>query len=267
MNNINTIEGGTHVVGFRSALTRTLTNYAEKEGLTRKTKASVTGEDVREGLTAVVSVKMQNPQFEGQTKTKLGNSEIKGAVESIVGEGLREYFEENPSIARKIVDKMLAAARAREAARKARELARRKTILDGGSLPGQARRLRVGRPGAVRDLHRRGRLGRRHRQAGPRPALPGHPAHPRQDPERREGPHRQDPRERGDPQHHHRARRRGEGRVRHHQAALPPDHPDDRRRRRRRAHPHAAADVPVPRAAGRSSTAATSTSPSRRCSW
>ena len=137
VNNINTVEGGTHLIGFRAALTRTLTNYAEKEGMTRNQKVSVSGEDVREGLTAVISIKMQNPQFEGQTKTKLGNSEVKGIVESIVGEGLREYFEENPPVARKIVDKMLAAARAREAARKARELARRKSILDGGSLPGK----------------------------------------------------------------------------------------------------------------------------------
>jgi len=137
VNNINTIEGGTHLIGFRSALTRTLPNYAEREGMTRNTKTTVTGEDVREGLTAVVSIKMQNPQFEGQTKTKLGNSEVKGIVESTVGEGLREYFEENPAVARKIIEKMLAAARAREAARKARELARRKTILDGGSLPGK----------------------------------------------------------------------------------------------------------------------------------
>jgi len=137
VNNINTAEGGTHLIGFRSALTRTLTNYAEREGMTRNAKVAVTGEDVREGLTAVVSIKMQNPQFEGQTKTKLGNSEVKGIVESTVGEGLRQYFEENPSVARKIIEKMLAAARAREAARKARELARRKTILDGGSLPGK----------------------------------------------------------------------------------------------------------------------------------
>src|SRR5262249_33934224 len=100
-------------------------------------KADIGGEDVREGLVAVISIKMQNPQFEGQTKTKLGNSEIKGAVETVVGEGLREHFEENPSVARKIVEKMIAAARAREAARKARDLARRKTILDGGSLPGK----------------------------------------------------------------------------------------------------------------------------------
>jgi DNA gyrase subunit B len=137
VNNINTIEGGSHLIGFRSALTRTLSNYAEKEGMTQRAKIGVTGEDVREGLTAIISVKMQEPQFEGQTKTKLGNSEIKGIVESIVGEGLREFIEENPSVARKIIDKMLSAARAREAARKARELARRKTILDGGSLPGK----------------------------------------------------------------------------------------------------------------------------------
>jgi len=137
VNNINTIEGGTHVGGFRSALTRTLVNYANREGHTKKLNAEIGGEDVREGLVAVISIKMQNPQFEGQTKTKLGNSEIKGAVEGVVGEGLREYFEENPSVARKIVEKMIAAARAREAARKARDLARRKTILDGGSLPGK----------------------------------------------------------------------------------------------------------------------------------
>jgi DNA gyrase subunit B len=136
VNNINTVEGGTHLIGFRSALTRTLTNYADREGPARGPKTQVTGEDVREGLTAVISVKLPNPHFEGQTKTKLGNSEVKGIVESI-GEGLREFFEENPPVARKIVEKMTAAARAREAARKARELARRKSILDGGSLPGK----------------------------------------------------------------------------------------------------------------------------------
>ena len=137
VNNINTIEGGTHLVGFRSALTRTLTNYANKEGISKRAKINVSGEDVREGLVAVVSVKVPEPQFEGQTKTKLGNSEVKGIVESITGDGLCEFFEETPSVARKIVDKMISAARAREAARKARELARRKTILDGGSLPGK----------------------------------------------------------------------------------------------------------------------------------
>jgi len=137
VNNINTAEGGTHVVGFRSALTRTLVNYANREGFTKSLKADIGGEDVREGLVAVISIKMQNPQFEGQTKTKLGNNEIKSAVEGVVGEGLREFFDENPSVARKIIEKMVAAARAREAARKARDLARRKTILDGGALPGK----------------------------------------------------------------------------------------------------------------------------------
>ncbi len=137
VNNINTAEGGTHVVGFRSALTRTLQNYADKEGLTKTLKEGFGGEDVREGLAVVVSVKIRDPQFEGQTKTKLGNSEVKGIVERIVGEGLRTFFEENPSIGRKIIDKVVGAARAREAARKARELARRKSIMDGGSLPGK----------------------------------------------------------------------------------------------------------------------------------
>jgi DNA gyrase subunit B len=135
VNNINTIEGGTHVVGFRSALTRTLQNYADREGMTKQLKEGFGGEDVREGLAVVVSVKIRDPQFEGQTKTKLGNSEVKGIVERIVGEGLRTFFEENPSVGRKIVDKVVGAARAREAARKARELARRKSIMDGGAGP------------------------------------------------------------------------------------------------------------------------------------
>ena len=138
VNNINTIEGGTHLIGFRAALTRTINNYAEREGLLKGLKdVTLGGEDVREGLTAVVSVKLPDPQFEGQTKSKLGTTEAKRVVESIVGEGLRTYFEENPGIARRIVDKCIQTARAREAARKARDLARRKGILDGASLPGK----------------------------------------------------------------------------------------------------------------------------------
>ena len=138
VNNINTIEGGTHLIGFRAALTRTINNYAEREGMSKSLKdISLGGDDVREGLTAVISVKIQDPQFEGQTKAKLGNTEVKGAVESVVGEGIRNYFEENPQVARKIVEKCIATARAREAARKARDLARRKSILDSGSLPGK----------------------------------------------------------------------------------------------------------------------------------
>ncbi|MEG8989348.1 DNA topoisomerase (ATP-hydrolyzing) subunit B [Ignavibacteria bacterium 4148-Me] len=138
VNNINTIEGGTHLIGFRTALTRTFNNYAYKNGLIKEnSKITLTGDDFKEGLTAVISVKVMEPQFEGQTKTKLGNSEVKSIVESIVGEKLSEYLEENPSVARKIIEKCLRAAEAREAARKARELVRRKNALDSLHLPGK----------------------------------------------------------------------------------------------------------------------------------
>jgi DNA gyrase subunit B len=136
-NNINTTEGGTHVIGFRSALTRTINSYAVANGLLKKDDESLQGEDVREGLAAVISVKVPEPQFEGQTKTKLGNSEVKGIVETIVNDGFSVYLEEHPSEARRIVMKGLEAARVREATRKAKDLARRKGALDGGSLPGK----------------------------------------------------------------------------------------------------------------------------------
>ncbi len=136
-NNINTQEGGTHLVGFKAALTRTVNSYAIKSGLLKNGDEALSGEDVREGLTAVVSVRLQNPQFEGQTKTKLGNSEVKGIVEAMVNESLGAYLEENPAVARKVAEKGLNAARAREAARKARELTRRKGVLDSTSLPGK----------------------------------------------------------------------------------------------------------------------------------
>jgi DNA gyrase subunit B len=136
-NNINNIEGGTHLTGFRGALTRTINKYAEDHGLLKNVKVTLTGEDVREGLTAVISVKLPNPKFEGQTKTKLGNTEVKGVVETLLNEKLATFFEENPSIARKIIEKAIEAARAREAARKARELTRRKNALESGSLPGK----------------------------------------------------------------------------------------------------------------------------------
>ncbi len=136
-NNINTREGGTHLVGFKAALTRTINSYAHGNDLLKKDVESLTGDDVREGLTAVVSVKLRNPQFEGQTKAKLGNSEVKGLVEASVNDTLGAYFDKNPPVARKIVGKAVDAARAREAARKAKELIRRKSALDGGSLPGK----------------------------------------------------------------------------------------------------------------------------------
>lgn len=136
-NNINTREGGTHLVGFKSALTRTANNYATSSGLSKNGKEGLSGDDIREGLTAVVSVKLPNPQFEGQTKMKLGNSDVKGIVESIVNDTLSTFFEENPSIARKIIEKAVQAARAREAARKARELTRRKGALEDTGLPGK----------------------------------------------------------------------------------------------------------------------------------
>ncbi len=137
VNDINTVEGGTHLIGFKSALTRTLNNYAQKNNLLKNEDFTLTGEDVREGLTAVISAKVPEPQFEGQTKTKLGNSEVKGIVESIFGDGFAAFLEENPSVAKKIIEKCVSAARSREAARKARELTRRKSALDGNSLPGK----------------------------------------------------------------------------------------------------------------------------------
>jgi len=138
VNNINTHEGGSHLVGFKTALTRTLNNYAQKNGLIKSDKIQLTGDDFREGLTAIISVKVKEPQFEGQTKTKLGNSETKSIVESIVGEQLSTYLEENPSVAKKIIEKCVRAAEAREAARKQRDLIRnRNSLLDSSNLPGK----------------------------------------------------------------------------------------------------------------------------------
>ncbi len=137
VNNINTIEGGTHLAGFRRGLTRTLKNYAEKSGLLAKLKFDINGDDFREGLTAIISIKVAEPQFEGQTKTKLGNSEVMGAVDQAVSTLLGNYLEENPKDARIIVNKVILAAQARHAARKARELVQRKNILSGSGLPGK----------------------------------------------------------------------------------------------------------------------------------
>jgi DNA gyrase subunit B len=137
VNNINTHEGGTHIAGFRRGLTRTLKAYADKSGLVKNLKIEITGDDFREGLTAVISVKVQEPQFEGQTKTKLGNSEVMGAVDIAVGEALNNYLEENPREARLIINKVILAATARAAARKAREMVQRKSVMGGSGLPGK----------------------------------------------------------------------------------------------------------------------------------
>ena len=137
VNNINTHEGGTHLTGFKAALTRTINDYARKNNVLKKDLDALSGDDVREGLTCVLSVKVREPQFEGQTKTKLGNGEVRGAVEQVVNEKLSQFLEENPSVARSIIEKSLQAARARMAARKARELVRRKNALEGSVLPGK----------------------------------------------------------------------------------------------------------------------------------
>ncbi len=137
VNNINTEEGGTHLAGFKLALTRAANDFARKQGILKDKDSNLSGDDVREGLTCDISLKIREPQFEGQTKTKLGNSEVRGIVDSIVTEGLSEYFDENPAITKRIIDKAIMAARAREAARKARELTRRKNALEVSSLPGK----------------------------------------------------------------------------------------------------------------------------------
>lgn len=137
VNSISTHEGGTHLIGFKGGLTKTLNSYGRKNNMFKNGKFGLSGDDVREGLTAVLSVMMTNPQFEGQTKTKLGNSEVRGIVESVVSEGLGEFFEENPSVSKHIISKCVVAARSREAARKARELTRKKSALETGTLPGK----------------------------------------------------------------------------------------------------------------------------------
>ena len=136
-NNINTHEGGTHLDGFKNALTRTINEYARRQGILKEKDENLSGEDIREGLAAIISVKLTDPQFEGQTKTKLGNTEMRGLVQSIVTQGLSEYLEEHPGPARQIVSKSAQAAKARAAARKARELTRRKGLLESSTLPGK----------------------------------------------------------------------------------------------------------------------------------
>ena len=205
-NNVNTVDGGTHLTGFKAALTRTINEYARKNGFLKENDTSLSGEDVREGLTAIVSVKLPEPQFEGQTKGKLGNADMAGAVQSVVNELLAQHLEENPQVARRIVEKCVNAARARDAARKARELVQRKGALETFALPGKLADCSERDPAKRRTVYRRGRLGRRYGQAGARPALPGDPAVAGQDPQRRESAAGQDAPEQRDSLADHRAR-------------------------------------------------------------
>ncbi len=173
VNNINTIEGGTHVAGFRRALTRVFKSYGDREGLFERAKVEIEGDDFREGLSTIISVKVPEPQFEGQTKTKLGNNEVSGVVDSTVSRALEAYLEENPREAKNIIQKVILAAQARAAAKKARELVQRKSVLSGGGLPGKLADCSDRNPERCELVPGRRGLGGWHGQTGPGPQLPG----------------------------------------------------------------------------------------------
>ena len=252
-NGISTIDGGMHEEGFKKSLTNVANKYARAKGALKEKDDNLLGEDIREGLTAIISVRLQDPQFEGQTKAKLGNVPVRSLVERATNEKLTDWFEENPREAGQMIQKGLLAARARVAARSARDLTRRKSALDGAGLPGKTCRLLVAGSPRERTVHRRGKLGRRLGQGRPQPAVAGHPAHSRQDSERRARPHRQDAEEHRDPGTHlgHRCRP-GRG-LRRHEDPLPQDHHPGRCGRGRLAHPDPAPHLLLPpdEAAGR----------------
>lgn len=245
-NTIHTHEGGTHEEGFRAALTGLVNRYAREKKLLREKDDNLTGEDIREGLTAIISVKLGEPQFEGQTKTKLGNTEAKTYVQKVVHEHLTDWLDRNPTEASDIIRKSIQAATARVAARKARDLTRRKGLLESASLPGKLSDCQSNDPTKCEIFIVEGDSAAWLGEVRPQPAVPGDPPDPRQDPQRGEGADRQDPSEPGDPGADLRLRHRGARGLRHRQAPLSQDHPDGGRRRRRPAHQHPAADLPLP---------------------
>ena len=249
-NNIDTVEGGTHLEGFRRALTRVINDYGRKAKILKDSDANLTGDDIREGLTAVVSVKLVDPQFEGQTKTKLGNSEVRGYVDAIVSEGLATYLEENPAAPAKAIAGQVPAglAAAREAAAQG---ARPDPPQIGAGihlLCRQAGRLHRARPQPLRNIHRGGRHRRRFSaKTRPRPQLPGHPAPARQDPQRRERPAWTRPSANAEIKAMITAFGAGVGEeFRSRKAALSPHRLHDRCRRGRQPYPHSAADLLLP---------------------
>ena len=213
VNNINTHEGGTHLTGFKSALTRTINDVAKRRDFLKKEDFTLSGEDIREGLTCVLHVKVKEPQFEGQTKTKLGNSEVEGIVKAVVNEHLGNYLEEHPPVARAIIEKAVSAARAREAARKARDLVRKKSGLENAVLPGKLADCSIDDP-SVSEIYlvegdSAGGSAKQGRDRSFQAILPLRG----KDPQRGAGPDRQDSGERRDPGHDHRHRHRREGRL------------------------------------------------------
>ena len=245
-NTINTHEGGMHEEGLKKALTNVLNRHARAKGLLKEKDDNLIGEDVREGLIAIISVKLRDPQFEGQTKTKLGNASMRSLVETTVNAAFSTWLEEHPGDAKRIFTKASSAAKARLAARQARDLTRRKSFLETGSLPGKLADCQLSDPAScelyIVEGDSAGGSAKSARDRATQAILPIRG----QDPERREGAPAQDPREQRDPGADHRDRHRHRGGVRPREGAVPPHRADGRRRRRRRAHPHAAAHVLLP---------------------